>query len=83
MWDEYHIGIRTTGDIRTWAEVLELNDESEGQFVWGDFSRIDAEQALKDGTITVYSSNPIENGVFVSTSYVQAQEYAGGRNGKV
>ena len=83
MWDDYHVGIRTAEDIRTWAEVLELNDESEGQFIWGDFSRADAEQALKDGTITVYSSYPIKNGVFVSTSYIQAQEYAGGRNGKV
>ena len=63
--------------------MLELDDEREGQFVWGDFSRADAEQALKDGTITVYSSYPIKSGVFVSTSYVQAQEYAGGRNGKV
>ena len=70
-------------DIRTWEEVLKLNDEREGQFVWGDFSRVDAEQAFKDGTITVYSSYPIKNGVFVSTSYVQAQEYAGGKNGKV
>ena len=83
MWDDYHTGIRTIDDIRTWEEVLELNDESEGQFVWGDFSRADAEQALKDGTITVYSSYPIKNGVFVSTSYIQAQEYAGGKNGKV
>ena len=73
----------STDDIRTWDEVLELNDESEGQFVWGDFSRTDAEQALKDGTITIYSSYPIKNGVFVSTSYIQAQEYAGGENGKV
>ena len=83
MWDDYHTGIRTTNDIRTWEEVLELNDESEGQFVWGDFSRADAERALKDGTITVYSSYPIKNGVFVSTSFVQAQEYAGGKNSKV
>ena len=37
----------------------------------------------KDGTITVYSSYPINNGTFVSTSYIQAQEYAGGKNGKV
>ena len=83
MWDDYHTGIRTVDDIRTWEEVLELDDEREGQFVWGDFSRDDAEQALKDGTITVYSSYPIENGVFVSTSYIQAEEYAGGRGGKV
>ena len=83
MWDDYHTGIRTTDDIRTWDEVLELDDERDGQFVWGDFSRADAEQALKDGAITVYSSYPIKNGVFVSTSYIQAQEYAGGKNGKV
>ena len=83
MYDDYHTGIRSTDDIRTWDEVLALDDESEGQFVWGDFSRADAEQALKNGTITVYSSYPIENGVFVSTSRVQAQEYAGGKNGQV
>ena len=83
MWDEYHVGIRSADDIRTWEEVLKLDDEREGQFVWGDFSRADAEQALKNGKITVYSSYPIKNGVFVSTSYVQAEEYAGGRGGKV
>ena len=83
MGDDYHVGIRSENDIRTWEEVLKLNDESEGQFVWGDFSRADAEQALKNGKIAVYSSYPIKNGVFVSTSYVQAEEYAGGRGGKV
>ena len=83
MWDEYHTGIRSVEDIRMWDEVLKLNDESEGQFFWGDFSRADAEKALKDGKVTVYSSYPIKNGVFVSTSYVQAEEYAGGRGGKV
>ena len=83
MSDDYHVGIRSSNDIRTWEEVLKLDDEREGQFVWGDFSRSDAEQALKKGKITVYSSYPIKNGVFVSTSYVQAEEYAGGKGGKV
>ncbi|MBO7195784.1 MAG: hypothetical protein J6V80_00435 [Clostridia bacterium] len=83
MWDEYHTGIRSVEDIRTWDEVLKLDDESEGQFFWGDFSRADAKQALKDGKITVYSSYPIKDGVFVSTSYIQAEEYAGGRGKKV
>lgn len=83
MWDDYHVGIRSVDDIRTWEEVLALDDEREGQFVWGDFSREDAEQALEDNSITVYSSYPIKNGTFVSTSYVQAREYAGGKNGKV
>lgn len=79
----YQTWVRSVDDIHTWNEVLELNDESEGQFVWGDFSRADAEQALQDGKITIYSSYPIKNGVFVSTSKIQAQEYAGGKNGKV
>ena len=39
MWDDYHTGIRSVEDIRTWEEVLQLDDEREGQFVWGDFSR--------------------------------------------
>lgn len=77
------MGIRSENDIRTWEEVLKLDDEREGQFVWGDFSRADAEQALKNGKVTVYSSYPIKNGVFVSTSYVQAEEYAGGRGATV
>ena len=83
MGDDYHVGIRSENDIRTWDDVLKLDDEREGQFVWGDFTRADAEQALKNGKVTVYSSYPIKNGVFVSTSYVQAEEYAGGRGGKV
>ena len=84
MWDDYHTGIRSVEDIRTWEEVLALDDESEGQFVWGDFSREDAENALKNNSVTVYSSYPISNGTFVSTSYIQAWEYAGGnKNSKV
>lgn len=84
MWDDYHVGIRSVEDIRTWEEVLKLDDEREGQFVWGDFSREDAEIALKNNSVTVYSSHPISNGTFVSTSYTQAWEYAGGnKNSKV
>ncbi|MBE6934380.1 MAG: hypothetical protein E7462_04945 [Ruminococcaceae bacterium] len=63
---------------------MRLDDEREGQFVWGDFSREDAENALKNNSITVYSSHPIRSGTFVSTSYTQAWEYAGGnKNSKV
>ena len=84
MWDDYHVGIRSAEDIRTWEEVLKLDDEREGQFAWGDFSREDAEIALKNNSVAVYSSHPISNGTFVSTSYTQAWEYAGGnKNSKV
>lgn len=78
MLDDYHLGIRSIEDIKTFDEVIN-DDES---FVYGDFSKEDAEKALKDGKVTVYSSKPIEQGNFVSTSKNMAQDYAG-RNGKV
>lgn len=78
MEDDYHVGIRKLEDIKTFEETLN-DDES---FVWGDYSREDAEADLERGLVTVYSSYPIKDGVFVSTSYTQANEYAG-RSGKV
>lgn len=74
MSDNYHVGIRDISDIKTFDEVVN-DDES---FCWGDFEKRDAEIALKTGEITVYSSKPIEQGSFVSTSYNQAKDYAGG-----
>lgn len=79
MTDDYHQGIRSVDDIKTFDEVID-DDES---FVWGDFEREDAEKALKSGKITIYSSYPIGQGTFVSTSKTQAEEYAGGRGSKV
>jgi len=83
MNDDYHNGIRNVEDIKSFEEVLELNDEKEGQFAWGDYTRKDAMRDLKNGTVTIYSSKPIENGNFVSTSYIQAQQYAGGEGAQV
>lgn len=83
MNNEYNTGIRNENDIKTWDEVLNLDDETEGQFAWGDYTREDALQAQKDGKVKVYSSTPIENGNFVSTSKIQATEYAGGNPSKV
>lgn len=77
MNDDYHVGIRNIDDIKTFDEVID-DDES---FVWGDFSREDAQEALEKGEIKVYSSKEIKDGNFVSTSYNQARDYAG--NGKV
>lgn len=73
MWDEYHTGIRSPKEIKNFAEVAEDPDS----FTWGDFTREDAQKALRDGTVRVYSSYAIKNGVFVSTSYKQALQYAG------
>lgn len=80
MLDDYHVGIRNIEDIKTFEEVVNNDDES---FAWGDFSKEDAEKALKKGKVTIYSSYPIEQGVFVSTSKIQAEEYAGGKGSKV
>ena len=77
MNDDYHVGIRKVEDIKTFEEAMQ-DDES---FYWGDFEREDAEEALRKGSITVYSSKPIVQGGFVSTSMNQAKDYAGG--GKV
>ena len=73
MWDDYHLGIRSPKDIKTFQEVV---DDGEG-FEWGDFDLDDAKKTLKKGTIRVYSSYAIKNGTFVSTSYQQALQYAG------
>ena len=79
MWDEYHVGIRSPRDIKTFAEVI--NDGE--SFAWGDFDADDAQKALRRGTVRVYSSYPIKNGVFVSTSYQQALDYAAGEASRV
>jgi len=79
MNDDYHVGIRKPSDIKTWEEAIKNPDS----FAWGDFSKEDAEKALKSGKIIIYSSYPIKNGVFVSTSYAQSEQYAGGKGKKV
>ena len=79
MNDDYHVGIRKPSDIKTWQEAMQ-NKES---FAWGDFSKDDAEKALKTGKIIIYSSYPIKQGTFVSTSYAQSEQYAGGKGKKV
>lgn len=79
MYDEYHTGIRSPLEIKTFGEVVDDPDS----FTWGDFSREDAKRALESGKIKVYSSYAIKDGVFVSTSYKQALDYAGNDSSKV
>lgn len=75
-----YVWIRSPKDIKTFNEVIVDDGES---FNWGDFTIEDAKKALHRGNVTVYSSYPIKNGVFVSTSYQQALDYAGGEPSKV
>lgn len=77
MTDDYHTGIRSVKDIKSFEETLN-DDES---FTYGDFTKEDALKAVEKGEVKVYSSKPIANGGFVSTSYNMAKDYAG--SGKV
>lgn len=77
MQDDYHTGIRSIDDILTAEEAL--GDDFGG--LYPDFTEDMAQQALKTGEVTVYSSHPITAGSFVSTSKMNAQDYAG--SGKI
>lgn len=77
MQDDYHTGIRSVDDILTAEEAL--GDDFGG--LYPDFTEDMAQQALKTGKVTVYSSHPITAGSFVSTSKMNAQDYAG--SGKI
>ena len=83
MLDDYHTGIRSVEDIKTWSEAVEIarKDAKEGGWEelssYPDVDNTTILNALKTGRITVYSSNPIENGNFVTPSRMQAKDYAG------
>lgn len=79
MTDKYHTGIRSVNDIKTFKEAIS-DPES---FAYPDFTKSMAENASKNGKITIYSSKPLDNNVaqFVTPSKMNATDYAG--NGKV
>lgn len=79
MTDTYHTGIKDISDIKTFKEAL---DDPES-FVNPDFTRKMAEDVLKSGEITIYSSKPLDSAVsqFITPSKMMASDYAG--NGKV
>ena len=83
MRDDYHVGIRSVKDIRTLAEAVEeaRKDARAGGWkelaAYPDVSNRTLEDALRSGRITVFSSYPIANGVFVTPSRMQAKDYAG------
>ena len=78
MLDDYHVGVRDIDDILTFEEVWRDPDS------WDpDFELEDAKKCMSSGYITVYSSYPIKQGVFVSPSKMEAAQYAGGREDKL
>ena len=79
--DDYHTWVRTTDDILTLQEAVDEvlgEDPSYELSSYPDVSDDVIRDALKTGKITVYSSYPIANGVFVTPSMMQAADYAGG-----
>jgi len=76
MTDEYHTGIRTPEEIRTLKNIVDNYNEDDN-FTYPDFTLADAQKALVNGELPVYSSKPIEPGAFISPSRMMAQDYAG------
>ncbi|HAT76301.1 MAG TPA: hypothetical protein DCS19_05530, partial [Flavobacterium sp.] len=81
MLDDYHTGIRTIVDIKTLEESINDPEWNEYDEYNPDYTKSMAQQAIETGKVTVYSSNQIKNGVFVSPSKMEAESYSG--NGKV
>ena len=77
MTDEVHTGIRNIEDIKTFEETLQDPDWSEyvDKGFAPDYTGEMVEDALNTGYITIYSSYPIENGTFVTPSYMEATTY--------
>ena len=79
MLDDIHTGIRSIDDILTFEEAIEDLDDV---ISTPDWTVKDAQKALEDGHVMVFSSKPIEAGTFVTPSMQQAKDYAG-KKGKV
>ena len=79
--DTYHTWVRSVEDIKTLSEALEDSEWADYDEFIPDLTRDMIEEAIESGKITVYSSYPIEQGVFVSPSYMEAESYSG--TGKV
>ena len=79
--DDYHTWIRSAAEIKTLSETLADPEWAEYDEYDPDYTRQMAEDAVRTGKITVYSSYKIGNGVFVTPSRMEAESYSG--DGKV
>ena len=80
MLDDYHTGIRSVADIKTLEEAISDPEWDYDEYN-PDYTKSMAQKAIETGKVTVYSSNPIKQGVFVSPSKMEAESYSG--NGKI
>jgi hypothetical protein len=82
--DSYHTWVRSSKDILDFEDTLKppnfdpdfIGNDFDPSYTWDM-----AQEAIKKGEIEVYSSYPIEKGVFVTPSQMEAQSYAG--SGKI
>lgn len=79
--DDYHTWIRKVDDIKTLEETLVDSDFVDYEEYNPDWTKSMAQEAINSGYITVYSSYPIKQGIFVSPSKMEAESYSG--NGTV
>ena len=79
--NNYNTWIRSVEDIKIAEDVFKTAFE-EGA-MYPDFTESDMKKVLQSGKVTIHSSYPIKEGVFVTPSKMNAQEYAGGKNGKI
>lgn len=81
--DNYHTWIREEKDIKTFEEAIKSNIEEgfdeENPSAYPDVTGEMIKKALEIGTIKVYSSKPIKQGIFVTPSKMQAMDYSGGK----
>ena len=71
--DDFHTWIRSIDDILTFEEVW----QDAVYDLYPDYTTEDVKKALATGEITVYSSKPIVNGIFVTPSAMEAAAYLG------
>lgn len=75
--EEIYTWIRSVDDIQTFQEAFENNRDGYSEGFTEDYTAEDMLAAIRTGKITVYSSYPIENGKFVTPSYMEAKSYGG------
>ena len=73
----YHTWIRGESDIKTYREALEADGFTLDDDLTPDYTSKDLRRDLQSGTMTVYSSKPIRQGIFVTPSKMEAANYAG------
>ena len=70
-----HTWIKSVDDIKNFDEAMSEYGEDEN--LAPDYTADMARKAKETGEITVYSSKPIGNGIFVTPSKMEAKNYAG------